>query len=845
MTKPHHLVVGLGASAGGLEAFKSFFSNMPANSGMSFVVIQHLSPGHTSILPELVRASTSMPVEEAADGTSVLPDHVYVIPPDCTLTIEHGTLHVARPAPAREHRHPIDTFFASLAEDLGERAVCIVLAGGGSDGTLGLRSVKEHGGFSLAQAEFDESALAGMPKSASSTGLVDFIMPVERMPEKLLQYQRHLDEVRERKDSDGSRADVEAKLGEIAGILHRYLGHDFGQYKSKTLVRRVQRRMQLLQIDDVAKYIDRLRREARERTLLDHDFLIGVTEFFRDPEAFEVLGSLIIPRIIKSKGSDEVVRVWVPGCATGEEAYTIAMLLREEMARSDAPPQVQIFATDLDEQAVGIARSGRCRPSVSEGLTPERIERWFVREGEDHVVAKAIREMCVFSVHNVLKDPPFSKLDLISCRNLLIYLNTPAQTRMLQAFHYALRPGGFLFLGSSESVSRQTELFTMVDKKNRVFQRNNVAGVLPMPLPVTAPVPAGQVAVSLPVRAESTIDRLAARVVGKYAPAYLVIDQNDQIVRFFGQTGRYLEPTSGAASLNIFNILRQELRPPARVAVQEARATHRLAVQDNLVLGSGDGQLVRLMVEPLPDVPTEAMTGACVVLFQDQTASLPTAPDVVTSPGQPVEVGQLQRELDALRQQLNTTVSELETSNEELKSSNEEFQSINEELQSTNEELETAKEELQSVNEELHTVNAELSSRNESLARANSDLKNFLDSTDIAILFLDADLHIRAFTPAMTALLRLRDSDRGRPVTDLVTRFAYDKLTEDARSVLRDLTPIEREVHIQEEDGPVFLLRIRPYRTVDNVIDGVVMTFVDISGRRRAASRKRNAREDG
>ncbi len=844
MPKPHHLVVGLGASAGGLEAFRTFFANMPADSGMSFVVIQHLSPGHTSILPELVRASTSMPVEEAADGMSVLPDHVYVIPPDCTLTIQHGMLHVARPAPAREHRYPIDTFFVSLAEDLGERAVCIVLAGGGSDGTLGLRSIKEHGGFSLAQAEFDESALAGMPKSASSTGLVDFVMPVERMPEKLLQYQRHLDEVRERKDSDGSRADVEEKLGEIAGILHRYLGHDFGQYKGKTLVRRVQRRMQLLQIDDVAKYIDRLRREARERTLLDHDFLIGVTEFFRDPEAFQTLASLIVPRILNNKTSDDIVRIWVPGCATGEEAYTVAILVREEIARSEAPPQVQIFATDLDEQAINIARSGRCRPSVSEGLTPERLERWFIREGEDHVVAKAIREMCVFSVHNVLKDPPFSKLDLISCRNLLIYLNAPAQTRVLQAFHYALRPGGFLFLGSSESVSRQTELFTMVDKKNRIFQRNNVAGILPMPLPVSTPPQVAQVSMPLALRGESTIDRLAARIVGKYAPAYLVIDQNDQIIRFFGQTGRYLEPTSGAATLNIFSILRQELRPPARIAVQEARNTHRVAVQDNLVLGNGGGQILRLMVEALPDMPTEAMTGACVVLFQDQSAPPPATPAVETPSEQPAEVSQLLRELEALRQQLNTTVSELETSNEELKSSNEEFQSINEELQSTNEELETAKEELQSVNEELHTVNAELSSRNESLARANSDLKNFLDSTDIAILFLDADLHIRAFTPAMTALLHLRDSDRGRPVTDLVTRFAYDKLTEDARSVLRDLTPIEREVHIQEDNGPVYLLRIRPYRTVDNVIDGVVMTFVDISSRRRPASRRKNPRDD-
>jgi two-component system, chemotaxis family, CheB/CheR fusion protein len=829
------LVVGLGASAGGLNAFKAFFSHMPPASGMAFVVVQHLSPQHKSMLVELVRTSTSMPVEEAADGVAMRPDHVYVIPPDATLTIQDGALHVVKPAPPREHRHPIDTLFASLAEDQGERAVCIILSGAGSDGTLGLRSIKEHGGFSLAQAEADDTALAGMPKSAAATGLIDFVMRVEEMPDKLLQYLQHLDDVSQRKGSDGSRGDIEEQLGEICGVIHRHLGHDFAQYKSKTLVRRVQRRMQLLQIDHVAKYLERLRKEADERTLLDHDFLIGVTEFFRDPEAFMALASQVIPKILSDRAADEAVRVWVAGCAAGEEAYSIAILLKEEASRREASQQMQLFATDLDEQAINVARSGHCRPSISEALTQERLERWFVKEGDGYSVAKAIREMCIFSIHNILKDPPFSKLDLICCRNLLIYLNPPAQARALQSFHYALRPGGYLFLGSSESVSRQTELFNAVDKKNRIFQRSSVAGALP--LPSSSGAPAVLSAAPIVPRSENALDRLTSRIVGKYAPAYLLIDQNDQIVRFFGQTGKYLEPTSGAATLNLFHILRQELRPPARLAIQQARATHRTAEQEDLVIGvNGSSLFLKLLVEPLPDIPSDGMTGLCLVLFQDQPGEPATVAARTDAPvRQPMEVAHLQRELDALRQQLNSTVLELETSNEELKSSNEEFQSINEELQSTNEELETAKEELQSVNEELHTVNTELNSRNEALARVNSDLRNFLDSTEIAMLFLDAELRIRAFTPAMTGLLRLREGDRGRPVTDLVTRLAYDDLASDARAVLRDLVPIEREVGIPGKGGSRFLLRIRPYRTVDNTIDGVVMTFfVGVTGRKPA-----------
>jgi len=545
------------------------------------------------------------------------------------------------------------------------------------------------------------------------------------------------------------------------------------------------------------------------------------------------LASQVIPKILSDRTADEAVRVWVAGCATGEEAYTIAILLREEASRREAWPQIQIFATDLDKQAISLARSGKCRPSISEALTPARLEQWFVREGEDYSVAKSIREMCIFSVHNVLKDPPFSRLDLISCRNLLIYLNPSAQTRALQAFHYALRPGGYLFLGSSESITRQPELFTVLDKRSRIFQRGSGSGALPPPSNSGAPA-AEPTAPNTPC-SERALDRLASRIIGKYAPAYLLIDRSNQIVRFFGQTGKYLEPTSGPATFDLFHILRQGLRSPARLAIQQARTTHRAAEQDLVIDVNGSSVFLKLLVEPLADIPSDDMMGVCVVLFQEQAAGpATTAEPADVAAQQPPEGGRLQRELEALRQQLHATALELETSNEELKSSNEEFQSINEELQSANEELETAKEELQSVNEELQTVNTELSARNESLARLNSDLRNFLDSTEIAMLFLDAELRIRAFTPAMTGLLRLREGDRGRPVADLVTRLAYDELASDAGAVLRELVPIEREVHIPGS-GPRFLLRIRPYRTVDNIIDGVVMTFfADATGRKPA-----------
>jgi two-component system, chemotaxis family, CheB/CheR fusion protein len=807
---------------------------MPADSGMAFVLVQHLAPDHRSMLVELLGKSTAMSVTEAEDGMPVAANRVFVIPPDATLTIEDGVLRVSTPAPAREHRRPIDTFFCSLAEDQGESAVCIILSGAGSDGTLGVRTVKEHGGLTLAQAEVDHIAMSGMPRSAADTGLVDHVMPIDEMPARLVEYQRHLIAVGARKGPDGTRQDMADHLAGICALLRSGLGHDFSQYKEKTLVRRAQRRMQVLQIDTVPAYIERLRKEPRERELLFRELLIGVTQFFRDPEAFEALAAGVIPKLLETKSADDQIRVWVPGCATGEEAYSTAILLKEAMARREVAPEVQIFATDINDRAVEIARAGCYRKATIAGLSPERLERWFVDEGDHYRPVKDIRAMCIFSVHSLVKDPPFSRLDLISCRNLLIYLESDLQTRVIRTFHYALRPGGHLLLGSSETVTRQAELFAALDKKHRIFERRDAAAASLPGFPLSSATPDGPPSPAAPQAAADRIDTGARRVMEKYTPAYVVIDRRHEILRFAGETGKYLQPSPGVASLNLFTILQKELRPAAQAALQQAIRSQQRIVHESLAIEiDGKSQFINLIVEAIPAAENEAEL--YVVAFQD-VARLggdrdSEAPEGTAGTGM-AAVQEVERELRTTKAQFQAAIDELERTNEELKSANEEYQSVNEEFQSTNEELETSKEEQQSINEELQTVNAELNSKNEALGRANSDLQNLFESTHIATLFLDGDLRIKSFTPAMTDIFHLRDSDRGRPITEIVARLSYDDLKRDVTKVLRTLSAIEQEVRIPH-DGATFIMRVRPYRTLDNVIDGVVITFVDITERKR------------
>jgi two-component system, chemotaxis family, CheB/CheR fusion protein len=828
------LIVGIGASAGGLEAFKTFFLNMPADGEFAFVLVQHLSPTHDSMLAELVGRHTTMPVTEAHDGEHVVPGHVYVIPPDATLTIADGVLQVSTPAPPRQHRWPINTFFTSLAEDRGDCAVCIVLSGTGSDGALGLRAIKERGGLTLAQSGFDHVAMSGMPASAASTGLVDDILPVEDMPARLLAYRKNMHAARQHQDADGIRQDVGDHLQTLCQLLRAEVGHDFSQYKRSTLLRRIQRRMLVRQTETVHDYIKYLKENPQEHQQLFREMLIGVTEFFRDPKAFAALQSEAIPAMLAEKDAGEVLRIWVPGCATGEEAYSIAMMVREA-ADSSNGPKVQIFATDIDDRAISAARAGRYRAPLH-GVSEERRERWFRKEGDDYCVIKQLREMCVFSPHSVIKDPPFSRLDMVSCRNLLIYLNADLQERLLQTFHYALRPGGFLLLGPSESLSRCARLFTEVDKKHRLYVRrenNRVSGTPSFPVPERAEVQGRRGTSSTAAfEASARIDRNIRHVLERYTPSYVLVDTNHDVVRFVGDTGRYLSPSTGAASLNVFGLLQKRLREPARSVVRQAFASAGAGVRGNLSAQiDGHQQLLRLIAEPLAG--DDGKIALCMLVFeQDTTPSIPSnTPDGPLS-AELVRNQALEHELESARIQLHMAIELHESANEELKSANEEYQSVNEELQSANEELETSKEEMQSINEELQIINAEGNSKNETLARLHSDLINLMDSTQIATMFLDRDMRIGGYTPAMTDLFHLREGDRGRPITEISPRINYPELKQDIADVLRHLSVIERTL-FGTADEPVYLMRMRAYRTVDHVIDGVVLTFVDVTQSQR------------
>ena len=833
-TSPSSLIVGIGASAGGLDALKTFFANMPPDSGMAFVLVQHLSPDHKSMLADLVGRATMMPVVEAENNMPIASNTVHVIPPDATLTLKQRSLHVSRPAPPRERRRPIDTFFSSLAEEHGENAVCIILSGTGTDGTLGLKTIKEHGGLTFAQAGIDHIPKSGMPQSAAATGLVDEIMPVEEMPARLLDYQSHLRTVASRKDGDGTRLDAADHLAKISALLRARVGHDFSKYKEKTLIRRIQRRMQVLQIDTVQAYIARLREDPHQVEVLFRELLIGVTQFFRDPDAFAALATAI-PKILDNIEAEDQIRLWVPGCATGEEVYSVAILLKEALNDREAVPSVQIFGTDIDDSAIAIARAGRYRTTT--GLSSLRLARWFIEEGEEYCLTKPIREMCIFSTHSVVKDPPFSKLDLISCRNLLIYLDTDLQDRILKTFHYALKPDGILFLGPAEGVTRHSKLFGALDKKHRIFQRLSAEITLPgAPLSSpTLPMLRRTAAASAIIQDTDRMGRSAKRIADKYSPVYLVVNKDNEIVRFSGgEAGRYLEPSAGTASFKLFDILRKSLRPVVRSALQTALARKEPVVRDGVPLRIDDQlQLVTVIVEPIIERGVDAEH--CVVVLQGSRA-LNGRRDVDAGP----ESDRLQateHELRTTKTQLQSTVDDLEATNEEMKSAVEEYQSVNEELQSSNEELETAKEEMQSINEELQTVNAEMAHKNEAMTRTNSDLKNLLDSTEIATIFLDNDLRIKSFTPGMSDIFQLRDTDRRRPVSDFATALDYPDLVDDARTVLRKLSVVEKEVRLKDK-RMAFLMRIRPYRTVDNVIDGVVVTFVDVSERRRYSDQR-------
>jgi two-component system CheB/CheR fusion protein len=828
-------IVGVGASAGGVEALESLFRAMPPDPGMAFVIVTHLAPKRESMLPEILARDTRMPVHIAEHNQPIRRDHVYVAPADTVLDIKNGRLRVRAVEDGRE-RTPIDSFFAALAEDQSECAIGIVLSGGGSDGTLGIKAIKEHGGLTLAQATDGSGPRhASMPASAIASGLVDLAVAVEEMPAQLLGYVRSFDILEKAGDKEKHAESIRKA---ICNILLERTGHDFSGYKTRTFYRRLERRMQVLQLPSLESYAARLRDDPGEVNTLFRDLLIGVTNFFRDRKAFEALEALVMPKLFAGKGAQDTIRVWVPGCATGEEVYSLAIMLREQIEQARSRAKAQIFATDIDEAALAVARSGRYPDTLLEGVSKARLERFFTSEGASYVINKPIRDMCVFSSHSVVRDPPFSRMDLISCRNLLIYLNSELQNHVIPIFHYALKPGGFLFLGTSENITQHSDLFAPLDKKNRVFERRGDGARLQLPLLFRRHgVGAGEG----PREPEGRSLRQAVetRVLDRYVPPHVVATREGDIVYFSAGTGKYLEAPPGRPSRSLMAMARKGLRLPLRSALHEAVESGRAVSRDNIPVEFDDhAEFVRVAIEPMRDDDSGSLY---LVVFSELR---PTAQEETPAKrrkgrgGRDHGLDQIERELRETRERLQSMAEEYETAIEELKSSNEEMVSVNEELQSTNEELETSKEELQSVNEELQTVNHELTVKIEELDRANSYLKNLYESTEIATIFLDRDLIIRSFTPAVTRVFNLIPGDRGRPLTDIAHSLDYAELPQDIQQVFGTRQPFERRV--DRKDGAAhYIARALPYWAGNGKVEGAVLTFSDVTSLARAEEQQR------
>src|SRR5215469_1822907 len=701
------LVIGVGASASTMSSIERFFSKFSLDAEQAIVlVLQHREAFDEGWLRGILTRLNGTRLVEPRDGAAIEGSTIYLCAADAITTIQNGRFAVRPAQQAPGERATIDSFLVSLAEERAEQSIGVVLAGTGGDGTLGTATLKDHGGLALSEKIISENS-DHLADSSTPAAIADFVLPPEDIPEHIQVYARHLRRLEEKQGFDEVLAAAATSLSRIADILRNKTGNDFHGYKQNTFLRRVQRRMQVVQIDEIPDYVDFLRTDKDEALNLFNDLLIGVTEFFRDRREFDVLETQVIPKIFEDKGAGQQVRIWVLGCATGEEAYSIGILLREHMAKLDSVPQVQIFATDIDGRALAAARVGRYRTNIEADVSQERLARWFVREGDTYCVVKELREMCIFSQHNVIKDAPFSKLDLVSCRNLLIYLNGDLQNRVIPLFHFALLPDRFLFLGNSENVTRHPKLFAPVDRRARIFKKLETGTRLPPEFPITTT--AGRTTVELPpVRnfgPDVGLERRAQRIAERYAPAYVITDENFHILHFSGRTGRYIEPTAGAATLDLLSLVHRDLRLELRTALIRAREINEAAHAEQVALGlNGHRVLVDITVEPVLDGPAGHRN--FVVLFKDGPVRVIEHRDNNQNTLVRTEhVERLEGELRATRERLQATIEELESTNEELKSSNEEYQSLNEELQSANEELETSREELQWVNEELTTVN--------------------------------------------------------------------------------------------------------------------------------------------
>lgn len=836
-------VVGIGASAGGLAAFEAFFSGMPANKdpNMAFVLVQHLAPDHKSMLTELIRKYTRMEVFEVEDGMIVKPNCTYIIPPNRDMAFINGTLQLLEPVAPRGQRLPIDYFFRSLAADQHEKSICIVLSGTGSDGTQGVRSIKGEGGMVMVQnpasTEFD-----GMPSSALSTGMVDYKLPPAEMPAQLIAYTTHAFGKPPLKIFK-TKPKEENTIQKIFILLRAHTGHDFSLYKPTTINRRIDRRMAINQIETLEDYSKYLQQTPEEINVLFHDLLIGVTNFFRDPEVFHVIEEKVIPKLLANKTMKSNLRIWIPGCSTGEEAYSIAILLAEHMERIKKDVQVQIFATDIDNTSIASARIGIYPSSISADITEERLQKYFTLKQSSsdpnsgvYQIHKNIRDMIVFSEQNLIKDPPFSKLDMICCRNLLIYLGTELQKKLIPLFHYSLNAKGFLLLGTSESIGDFTSLFLPLDRKSKIYTRKEDSSFKKttfsnfIPTLTSVDLVRTKITEKKVFPKKITLKEITEQtLLMQIAPACALINGSGDILYLQGRTGMYLEPAQGESTINnILKMAREGLKKDLSVGLHKAVRTKEIQKQLGLrVKTNGDFSSINLTIIPIEESVAELPDNPLYLVVLEEAPS-----PIVLETEIPKESNEyilaLKKELKAKEDYLQTANEELETANEELRSSNEEMQSVNEELQSTNEELETSKEELQSVNEELATVNTELQTKVSDLSHANNDMNNLLAGTGIGTIFVDNSLRILRFTPPTSKIINLILSDLGRPLGHIMSNLqGYDHMIKDVQEVVDTLIP--KECEVQTNDNRYYTMRIQPYRTLDNVIEGAVITFVDIS----------------
>ena len=838
-TLPPFPIVALGGSAGSLEALEHFFLNMPLDSGVALVVVVHQLPTSELYLADTLRAYTQLPVQTAEDGMIVQPDHVYVIPPGKDMSILHGTLLLFTPVLTRVHWLPIDFFMQSLAKDARDRAVCIILSGLGSDGVIGLKMVVENFGMVMVQApetaEFDS-----MPRSAIATEFVDFVLPPEQLPTKLLTYLREPSQNRLARDKDKEEeaARPVQSLQKIFMLIRAHTGHDFSLYKRNTVFRRLERRMNSHQVKELSQYVRYLQETPTEVELLFKELLIGVTKFFRDPDAFAALKARLLP-LLRQKPADSTIRVWLPGCSTGEEAYSVAMLLQECLSQEQDHRylKIQIFATDINVDAIEYARAGSYPENIVADVSPERLSRFFVKTDGAYQIRKEVRDVVVFAVHNINKDAPFTRLDLLGCRNLLIYLSAELQKMLIPVFHYALHPNGLLFLGPSENLMGYQELFSPLDVKWKIYRRTDSSSSLgqvasfPFALTRQQQLPAHSVpamASISPRKSGPFATHVQKVLLRAFTPPAVVINAKGDILYVNGRTGKYLEPAPGLGALNVFDMARDELNYEISAAVHRVANQQEEVVVEKVKVKTDAGfQLVRLRVRCLEQ--PEELAGLFLLAFEDVPTPRRLRKDKNAPAGDRNSLQEtLESELIYTKQRLQMTIEEMESSLEELKSTNEELQSANEELQSTNEEAMTNKEEMQSLNEELMTLNMQYMSKTKELSEAANDMKNLLDSTEIATIFIDNEMIIKRFTPPVVRIINLLPGDVGRPLAHFTSNLQHTTLVEDVQLVLDRLVNVE--TNIQTTQGEWFVMRILPYRTLDNYISGAVITFTDITG---------------